>query len=138
MRSLNLSYESLTSFTTREMLCQLKTTDPEFWREMDEGRQHAVADLEAGTLEDESTSAQLEEEVVDDDSTVLTHQVSVAMVPSNIGGREGGIVACGEAESLDFRGEDETVEVEDTLGCGKRKRTANTLYSNSIWLSHND
>lgn len=125
------------------MLRQLKTTDPKFWRELDEGRQHTLANLEAATLEDESTNAQLEEAAVDDDSAVPIHEVSVAMVPSHklasVGGRDGGIEAHGEAKSLDFQGEDEiAVEAEDTLGRGKRKRKANTLYSHSIWLGHDD
>ena len=142
MHDLNLSYESLTSFSARETLRQLKNTDPSFWKELNEGRQRAVTDSEAGALEDELTRIR-EEVAVDDDSAVPICQVSSEMVLDNkaagIGSQNGGIVPWGEAESLDFSGGDEVARrVEDELGRGKRKRKANTLYSHSFWLSHDD
>jgi hypothetical protein len=142
VHDLNLSYEILTSFSAREILRQLKNTDPSFWKELNEGRQHAVADLEAGALEDELTKIQ-EEVAVDDDSAVPICQVSSELVLDNkaagIGSRNGGIVPWGEAESLDFSGGDEVArKVEDELRHGKHKRKANMLYSHSFWLSRDD
>lgn len=148
-RGLNLSYGSLTCYATREKLRQLKHDNPEFWKELDEGRQRALADLEAAALEDEKTNAGPRETMLDDDSAVSSHQVVAEMMPGHteaaivksvaIDQLINGVVATGEAESLDFCGGEEIGrEVEEELGRGKRKRKANTLYSHRFWLSLDD
>jgi hypothetical protein len=145
VRSLNLSYEGLTSYSIRETLRQLKNTRPEFWKELDDGRQDEPTNLEATALEDQQTNVQ-HETAPEDDSAVSIHQLAAKTVLCIVAGgakcvedQASGIVAVGEAKSLDFRrGDTPLNEVEEELGRGKRKRKANTLYSHSFWLSHDD
>lgn len=50
-----------------------------------------------------------------------------------------GMVACGEAKSMDFKGCKEiTMMVEEELRHGKRRHKANMLYSHTFWLNHGD
>jgi hypothetical protein len=120
---LNLSYGSLTSFATRETLRQLKTLHSDFWKELDEGQQHTLADLEAAASEDQRQG----EILVDDNSAVSNRQVAAEMVSGNkatdiesVGDQSSWIVATGEAESLEFSGGEAIVrDVEEQLGCGK-------------------
>lgn len=90
-------------------------------------------------LENELTRVH-EVEAVDDDSTVPICQVSSKMVlDTKVAGIGGGIVPWGEVKLLDFHGGNEiTRKVENELGHGKWKCKANTLYSHSFWLSHDD
>jgi hypothetical protein len=143
MCGFNLSYESLTSFATRQVLHQLRNTDLTFWKELDEGRQCALTvDLQVAVLEDKLTAEG--GTTVDDDTAMHNKNVVVKLISGKraageAAGKSNKMVAYGEAELTDFNGGKEIVGmVKEELGCGKRRRKANALYSHSFWLNHGD
>jgi hypothetical protein len=65
-REWNLSYASLTSFNAREALRNMKSTDPEFWKELTRAQCQNLPDASKKLPEDDVPDTNLEDEVGDD------------------------------------------------------------------------
>lgn len=149
MRGFNLSYQSLTSYTAREKLRNLKNDEPEFWDELT--RQTGEKAKDGDGIEVLGDEAELDGLPEGDDTDVLCSSVIADMLSGNIHtGSErpvGVLTSKGEVETMDFvvdvvpeaEGNDcENLEDAMELGQGRRKKKANSLYSHSFWHHHDD
>ena len=83
----NLSYESLTSFEARDRMRRLRTEDPEFWKELDEGRVQ-IPRPDEQVFEDAPPA---EEDDAGDDSSVPLEAVIASVIT---GQTMDGVVEC--------------------------------------------
>lgn len=150
VRGFNLSYQSLTSYSAREKLRNLKQDNPEFWNELTCQNQDQMKDGDdIETLGDEGELGS-PDGVVLDDTDVSCSSVIADMLSGIIrAGNEkpfGALTSNGEAETMEFM-VDTAAEVKDNvddntdtadLGRGRRKKKANSLYSHSFWRHHDE
>jgi len=145
MVNFNLSYDSLTGYKARQKLCDLKTTDPDFWAEL---TQKATVKLIVHPNEVVAEDEDTVDPLFKDNSDLPCEAIITNITDSSPAGvastSNGDMMLTAAAESLD----DNEMEIPDDssmgtgkldLGCGKRKRTANKLYNtNSFWRHNND
>ncbi len=133
---MNLSYESLTSFATREELRQLREADPAFWEELT--RYDSVAELPE---ENVVVAEDIEEEDEEgDDSNVpvwaVVDHVLRGKAPTGTRMTPAGVLAAsGEAESPD-EVEQQQEEQQEEMGRGKRRRVDNKRYNGDEFWKH--
>jgi hypothetical protein len=141
----NLSYECLTSYEAREALRKMKTTDPEFWKEL-------TMDALGGTDKDDMGAEEDHEigfELFDDDSdlpgeAIIAHVLEKGSPIGVTSNMQGDLMSAAQAESLEddivepSNSEPMVVDEPEVLGVGKRKRKANTLYNSSQFWRHHD
>lgn len=141
---LNLSYDCLTGYAVRDRLCNLKKTDPEFWKEL----------TSASVPESTNTDQTFKEDNVDgpdmffnDDSDLPCNTiigcVTGSVIPENVSSTaDGDFVLAAQAELMDSDDDSETGNavpvVEEDFGPRKRKRQANTLYTIDTFWCHHD
>lgn len=141
----NLSYKSLTSFNAREKLRNLKKADPIFWAELTAGCT-AWPTIVGKVAEDD-----MDAELVDKDDSDLPCDVVVASavlgeIPTGVRGEKGWLVSTAVTELLDYV-EAETEErpdwasgevnsAEGSRAVGKRRVTANKLYTGDLFWRH--
>ena len=142
----NLSYQSLTSFNARETLRNLKTTNPEFWRELTGGRSEDPVNDDQ-VVDEDDIEAQAAH--YDDDSdlpcdAVIAHVVH-GQVPVGTEVRAGHLVSTAAAEAIDYEGkkldwaDDVTFaigEASSSRAPGKRKVKVNQMYSGTQFWHH--
>jgi hypothetical protein len=137
-----LSYDSLISYEARQKLCNLKTTDPEFWAELTQ-RTGPVLEVPGETVVEDDD---MTEPLFEDDSDLPCEMIVASVLGSGPAGvvstSNGDMVSTAAAKSIDntemeMPNHDCDVDVGvGDLGRGKRKRTNNKLYD-SFW-QHND
>lgn len=141
---LNLSYESLTSATARQLLRDLPTTDPLFFAELSTPRTRIELTPEEEQSEDQDTS---EEDLPNDDSSVPLEAIVDAVhgiLPHDgpetmfVVGTDG-VVSRAEAEETlieEVNGVvvDATSTVGQEEGRGKRKKFRNRFYEPQNWI----
>ncbi len=134
---MNLSYESLTSFATREELRQLRETDPAFWEELT--RYDSVAELPEEDIEVAEDIEEEDEEGDDSDVPVwaVVDHVLRGKAPTGTRMMPAGILAAsGEAESPDEVEEQEQEEQPEDMGRGKRRKVENKRYNGDEFWKH--
>ncbi|KAG1854738.1 hypothetical protein C8R48DRAFT_776634 [Suillus tomentosus] len=138
----DLSYASLTSFAAREKLHQLKHTDPEFWAELTESHEHALAAGQAALPEDDTAMKTLDQ-CINDDSSLLCGALVAELMGSGVktvhgivSTDDGSLAACGEVKAMEFKGgEEAALAVEEELGRGRRRQKANTLQQRPLFAT---
>jgi hypothetical protein len=141
----NLSYDSLTSYDARQKLCNLKTTDSEFWDELTwKSAMGLIIANEENIAEDEENT----DLFFEDDSDLPCDAIISTVLRTNPVGitlnATGNVVSAAAAESLDNGKIDEMLPNEVTenndkasetteMGCRKRKRTSHKLYSTNAF-----
>lgn len=139
----NLSYNSLISYKARQKLCDLKTTDPEFWAELTQ-RTRPVLEFPGETIVEDD---EMTEPLFEDDSDLPCEMIVASVLGSSPAGvvstSNGDMISTATAELIDNTEMempnhdcDAGVGVGD-LGCGKQKRTNNKLYD-SFWRHNNN
>jgi len=149
VKDFNLSYDCLTGYAIRDKLCNLKKTDPEFWKELTSPSVPKPMN-EDQTFEEDNVDGP--DETHDDDSDLpcnaIVACVTGSSLPKNIASTvDGDLVSAAQAEQIDGDGIDEesgdlpwavppaAVEV---FSPGKRKRQANMLYKADMFWRHHD
>jgi hypothetical protein len=133
----------LTSFSAYEKLRELKTTNPEFWKE-----------LMSNSSTIEHSSDNLEDNIdLQDSSFNDDNDLPLAAVIASVTAFEdtGNHVLQPKAEMMDFKAEcadldvvekgnveDDEMQNEVALGHGRRKHKPNSLYMHTFWQHHND
>jgi len=155
VKSFNLSYESLTSYAVRDQLCNLKKTDPEFWKELTTASTPVANNPEQKFDEDDTDEP--DTLCFDDDSDVVCNVVIAHVGKSNVPNgivttSNGNLARAAEAESMEansliansleaIEGDEQNTEAPletEELGPGKRKCRANTLYKANVFWRHHD
>ena len=135
VREWNLSYESLTSFSARKRLREMKDTDPEFWKELTGAKKLDLPTLDIAMPEDLTHN---DDQPTDDSELPLSavKEITNGTCPDGISHRPaGGLMSVADAERLDLEpGPDVVVEntpqnKDPELGRGKRRRVVNKLYT---------
>lgn len=153
VRKWDLSYETLRSFDIQEALRHLRDTNAPFWQELTAPRTHdAKLNVGDNVVEDlDQIESDVENEDLDDSDisvkTVLrvAHQgeLSTRRQGHISKHKNGGLTTISAAERLDelpvaeVEGNTEEVDARGA-GRGKRKKTANRLYSLSDFAPHWD
>jgi len=161
-----LSHECLVSFKAREALRNLKTKNPEFWKELTSSCDLALPNISDVLPEDELPDARAEDEAADDsDLPVATLVTSLTNdhLPIHVGVRtQGTLASIAEAESMDMEPLSK-VEIEGNVvrmnsdghhhgsklpvvpdmeanprGEGKRRTKANRWYDQKTFWRHDD
>ncbi|KAF5372041.1 hypothetical protein D9615_008034 [Tricholomella constricta] len=136
---LNLSYESLTSPATREILQNLPSTDPNFFAELTRPRSRVpILSIEDVLVED----AEISEVDIPVDDSVVPHEAVVDDLHGELPETDDqhfvrgadGVISAAEAEEVlieEVEGVllDTTGAVAQDLGRGKRKKLRNGLYT---------
>ena len=155
MRQWNLSYTCLTSFEARDRLRNMRTTDPDFWKELTQNHPNdqdlPPAELNKPLAEDiESESDKSNTTIEDDDTDDSDLSVSTlinlmtakdANLPATVGTRRNGtLTSLADAENVDLV--DDTIEPAEGSGKGKkkriqRKRVANQCYA-AFWRHYDE
>jgi hypothetical protein len=137
----NLSYESLTSPATRQMLRELPTTNPEFFTELT--RKHNTPPVLSNIEVETEDMGDLEIDIPGDDCAVPLEAVQDAvhgLLPADdveqefVVGQHNRLVSAAEAEetlieSVNGVVVDTTSTAEVHIGRGKRKKFRNTNYN---------
>jgi hypothetical protein len=156
VRQWNLSYTCLTSFEARDRLRDMRTTDPEFWKELTQNPSHSDAQELPGLneqlaedIEPESdkSNTTLEDDDADDSDLPISTLINLMIegdtnLPATVGTRrDGTLTSLADAENVDLEGdrvEEGSGDSESALeGKGKRKRRANQLYA-SFWRHYDE
>ena len=131
-------FDCLTSVATHGRLCNLKETDPEFWRELTSNENEVPSENEPQP-EDIVDS---EKNLVEDDSDVplgvLIQELTEKKVCKGFVINDmGTLVADSEAKRLESTVDNGNDNVDKELGRGKRQKCPNQFYNNLFW-QHND
>ena len=130
----NLSYESLTSHKTRNILRDLPVSCPAFFTELTTPRQHQVPVLgdDEAVEEDNDTSNDTDKDSEVPLSVLLDHIHNPAKTGNGYDvDDEGRLVPTAEAKRAFAKesGEVSAEQAEEEKGRGKQKKIVNTLYS---------
>jgi hypothetical protein len=127
VKELNLSYDCLTGYTVHDRLCNLKKTDPEFWKELTSASVPEPTKMDQTFEEDNLDGPNM---FFDDDSDLPRNTIIGCMtgsvIPENVSSTANGdLVSAAQAESMDGDDDSETGNVvpvvEEAFGPGKRK-----------------
>jgi hypothetical protein len=142
VRDWNLSYTCLTSFNMRQALRNMNDTNPEFWNELTKRKPEELPLPEETKIMPEDTTAELENEDLDDSEVPIKAVVASLdknKLPKGIAPREGGLLmSVHAAESLDLPQHIGDTTMPEKSGPGKRRHKLNTLYRAADFWRHND
>ncbi|KAG6823766.1 hypothetical protein H0H92_009110, partial [Tricholoma furcatifolium] len=145
-QDLDLSYACLTGFPVREKLRNLRSTDPDFWAELNHNQTESLPALEVVLPEDQETEEDVMDGLFDDaseipvdaviehmvngNSTELTYGLTITMT--------GGLQLDSASEQLDATETDfiKNKSAEVVEGRGQRRKWANKLYSTGNFWQH--
>jgi hypothetical protein len=134
VRQWNLSYTCLTGFEVRDRLRNMRTTDPEFWKELTQNRSddqllpginnELAEDMEA---ESDKSNTTFEDDDADDSDLPISTLINLMTakdtnLPATVGTRRNGtLTSLADAENVDLVG-DRIEPTDEGSGEGKGKR----------------